>query len=182
MPIYISLLRGINVGTNKRMKMQELRSSCEQLGFDQVATYIQSGNVVFKGAKLSPSAVSKKIEKQIECNFGFHADVITRTASKFKKIIASNPLLKKPGTDESKLHVLFLSAPPSVGAVKKIESLTLAPDRMWVSDTEIHFYFPNGVSGSSLWKHNLDRITGISCTMRNWNTVNKLLEMAEKCG
>ena len=181
MPVYISLLRGINVGAHKRMKMEKLRASCATLGFGQVATYIQSGNLIFKGAKLSPSAVSKKIEKQIECDFGFHADVITRTAQELKKVIDSNPLLREPGTDESKLHVVFLPGAPSAEGVKNLESLTLAPDRVRVAGSEIYFYFPNGVSGSSLWKHNLDRVLGISGTMRNWNTVNKLLEMAGKC-
>jgi len=182
MPVYISLLRGINVGAHKRMKMEKLRASCAELGFGEIATYIQSGNLIFKSAKLSDEAVSKKIEKQIERDFGFHTDVITRTAEELKKIVAWNPLLKEPGTDESKLHVVFLPAAPRAEVVKKLESLTLAPDRVRVVASEIYFYFPNGVSGSSLWKHNLDRVLGISGTMRNWNTVNKLLEMAEKCG
>ena len=181
MPVYISLLRGINVGANKRMKMEKLRASCAKPGFTQIATYIQSGNLIFKGARLSLETVSKKIEKQIECDFGFHADVVTRTANELKKIIGSNPLLDEPGTDESKLHVGFFSAAPSAEAIKKLESLTLAPDRVRVRGAEIYFYFPNGVSGSSLWKHNLDRVLGISGTTRNWNTVSKLLEMAEKC-
>lgn len=181
MPVYISLLRGINVGAHKRMKMQQLRACCMELGFEQIATYIQSGNLVFRAGKLSPEAVSKKVEKQIESSFGFHADVITRTAEEMKKIIASNPLLKEPGTDASKLHVVFLPGAPSTEAVKKFDSVILAPDRVRVAGSEIYFYFPNGVSGSSLWKHNLDRVLGISGTMRNWNTVNKLVAMAEKC-
>jgi len=182
MPVYVSLLRGINVGPHKRMKMEKLRASCEALRFEQVATYIQSGNVVFRGAKLSPDAVSKKIEKQIECDFGFHADVMTRTADELKKVIRSNPLLKEAGLVESKFHVVFLSGTPGGEAIKKLESLTLAPDRVRVSGQVIYFYFPNGVSGSSLWKHNLDRVMGVSGTMRNWNTVNELLKMAENCG
>ena len=181
MPVYISLLRGINVGAHKRMKMEKLRNSCAELGFGQIATYIQSGNLIFKSGKLSAEAVSKKIEQQIECDFGFHADVITRTADELKTIIASNPLLKEPATDESKLHVVFLPGEPGAEAIKKLESLILAPDRVRVAGKEIYFYFPNGVSGSSLWKHNLDRVLGISGTMRNWNTLNKLLAMAENC-
>ena len=181
MPVYISLLRGINVGAHKRMKMEKLRVSCETLGFGEIATYIQSGNLIFRAVKLRADAVSKKIEKQIEADFGFHADVITRTAEDLKKIIASNPLLKEHGTDESKLHVVFLPAAPTAEGVEKLESVILPPDRVRVAAREIYFYFPNGVSGSSLWKHNLDRVLGVSGTMRNWNTVNKLLEMAEEC-
>jgi len=182
MPVYISLLRGINIGAHKRMKMEKLRASCQALRFEQIASYIQSGNLVFNAGKLSPDAVSKKIERQIEADFGFHADVITRTADELKKIIRTNPLLKEPGVDASKLHVVFLSRTPSAESIHKLESVTLAPDRVRVSRKEIYFYFPNGVSGSSLWKHNLDRVIGVTGTMRNWNTVNNLTEMAEKCG
>jgi uncharacterized protein (DUF1697 family) len=181
MPVYIALLRGINVGAHKRMKMEKLRSSCEALGFCEVATYIQSGNLVFKGTKASPASVSKKLEQRISVDFGFEADVITRTSDELGKIIRSNPLLKEPDMDESKFHVVFLSDTPAAESIKKLESIILAPDRVRVRGQEIYFYFPNGVSGSSLWKHNLDRVLSVSATMRNWNTVNKLLEMAEQC-
>ena len=176
--IYIAMLRGINVGAHKRMKMEKLRASCKTLGFEQIATYIQSGNVVFKAPKLSPASLSEKIEKRIAADFGFEADVITRTREEFKKMVRTNPFLKEAGVDESKLHILFLAEAPSSEAIKKLESFTLSPDRVRVIGKEIYFYFPNGVSGSSLWKHNLDRVLSISGTMRNWNTVNKLYEMA----
>jgi uncharacterized protein (DUF1697 family) len=181
MPVYIAMLRGINVAAHKRMRMEKLRASCEALGFDKVASYIQSGNLVFKGMKLSPAVVSKKIQERIVADFGFPADVITRTSEEFKKILGSNPLLKKQGLDHAKLHVVFLSAVPTPEAIQKLETLTLAPDQVRVSGKEIYFHFPNGVSGSSLWKHNLDRVLSVTGTMRNWNTVNKLAEMAEKC-
>ena len=180
--IYISLLRGINVGPHKRMKMEKLRASCESLGFDQIATYIQSGNLVFKAPKQAPEAVSRKIETQIEADFGFSVEVMTRTADDLKMIVRGNPLLKECRGEESKLHVVFLSAAPKRDSIAKLETLILAPDLVRASGREIYFYFPNGVSGSSLWKHNLDRVMGVSGTMRNWNTDNKLLEMAQKCG
>lgn len=77
---------------------------------------------------------------------------------------------------------MFLSKVPAAAAAKKLESLTLAPDRVRCRGKETYFYFPNGVSGSSLWKHPLDRVLSVSGTMRNWNTVNKLYEMAVQCG
>jgi uncharacterized protein (DUF1697 family) len=181
MPVYIAMLRGINIGPHKRMKMEKLRGSCETLGFDGVATYIQSGNVVFSAPQQKEEAISKKIEKQIRADFGFSADVITRNAADIGKIVHGNPLRKASGVDESKLHVVFLAAVPPREAIARLESVTLAPDRVRFSGREIYFYFPNGVSGSSIWKHNLDRILGISGTMRNWNTVNQLLKMAEAC-
>jgi uncharacterized protein (DUF1697 family) len=109
MPVYISLLRGINVGPHKRMKMEKLRSSCEILGLKQVKTFIQSGNLIFETEKTSPAALSKKIEAQILSDFGFSVDVISRTKDEMGKIIRGNPLLKEKNIDPSKLHVAFLS-------------------------------------------------------------------------
>jgi uncharacterized protein (DUF1697 family) len=181
MPVYIAMLRGINIGPHKRMKMEKLRASCEALGLQKVQTLIQSGNIVFQAAKTSPAALSKKIEEQIVKDFGFSADVITRTRDDMEQVVKRNPLVKR-GFDLAKLHVVFLTQPPTPDALKKLELLTLAPDKFRASGNEIYFYFPNGVSGSSLWKHPLDRVLGQTGTMRNWNTVTALLEMAMECG
>jgi uncharacterized protein (DUF1697 family) len=182
MPVYIALLRGINIGPHKRMKMEKLRASCEGLGLAGVKTYIQSGNIVFQAPRLTSAAVSKKIEERIVKDFGFSADVIVRSKEELSKIIQKNPLLKEPGTDPTKLHAVFLAEAASPGAVAKLESLTKPPDKLRHSGKEIYFYFPNGVSGSSLWKHPLDKVLSVSGTMRNWKTVTTLHEMALACG
>lgn len=182
MPIYIAMLRGINVGPHKRMKMDKLRATCEALGFTQVQTYIQSGNVVFRAQKVNPNALAETMENRIRGNFGFSVDVIVRTRDELQQIINSNPYRNSRGVDQSRLHVVFLSQLPSAEAIHKLESLTLAPDKIRPAGKEIYFYFPNGVSGSSLWKHPTDRILAVPSTMRNWNTVNALYEMAVACG
>jgi len=181
MPVYIAMLRGINVGPHKRMKMEKLRASCEALGCQQVKTYIQSGNVVLQAAKLSASSLAKRIQERIVADFGFASDVILRTREEMQKIVARNPLLREPGIDPSKLHIIFLPEAPAAEAIKKLEALTLVPDRIRHSGKEVYFYFPHGVSGSSLWNQNLDRVLSITGTMRNWNTVTKLNEMASEC-
>jgi uncharacterized protein (DUF1697 family) len=178
MPVYIAMLRGINIGPHKRMKMEKLRASCEAIGFDGVKTYIQSGNVVFKAPKLLPAALSKKLGQCIVKDFGFSCEVISRSREEMKSIIDNNPFMKERGVDPSKLHVVFLSEAPLAAALNKLRDLTLAPDRTHSSGKEIYFYFPNGVSGSSLWKHPLDRVTGVAGTMRNWKTVTTLYQMA----
>ncbi len=179
--VYIALLRGINLGPHKRMKMEKLRASCESLGFKNVKTYIQSGNVVCQAGKLSSEAAAKKIEAQIVKDFGFSAQVIARTGDEMKQIVSGNPLLREPGVDASKLHVVFFSDVPPVESIKKLEGIVKAPDKVRHKGKEIYFYFPNGVSGSSIWKQNLDRVLGISGTMRNWRTVNTLYQMAAEC-
>lgn len=180
MPTYIAMLRGINVGAHKRMKMDKLRATCEGLGLSNVQTYIQSGNVVFGASKLSCETLAKRMGDCIQREFGFSADVIVRTREEMGEIIKKNPLLKESGVDLAKLHVAFLPEVPSAAALKKLQELTLAPDRTRSLSKEIYFYFPNGVSGSSLWKHPLDKVLSITATMRNWNTVNKLYEMARE--
>lgn len=182
MPTYIAMLRGINIGPHKRMKMEKLRAACEALGLEQVKTYIQSGNLVFQCARQSAATISKKIEEQIVREFGFSSDVVVRSRDELAQIIKNNPLLKECGVDPSKLHVVFLWDAPAPAAVKKLESLTLAPDKIRYAGKEIYLYFPNGVSGSSLWKHPMDRILAVQTTMRNWNTVTTLSEMAAECG
>ncbi len=181
MPIYISMLRGINIGGHKRIKMDQLRKSFETLGFEQVQTYIQSGNVVFTAAKLSTSALSQKIEKQILSDFGFSVSVISRTLHEMGKAISNNPFLKTPGIDPEKLHVMFLSEAPEAAALKKLVDLTTAPDQCRPSEREIYFYLPNGVSQSVLMKSPADRILSVVTTTRNWRTVNQLLQMCEEC-
>ena len=181
MPIYIAFLRGINVGSHKRMKMEKLVASCAACGFADAKTYIQSGNVVLKAAKMPPEKLSKKLEAQIAADFGFSADVITRTRSELEQVVSGNPMLKQPGIDPERLHVVFLRERPEAAAIEKLQALTLAPDLVRVGEQEVYFYFPNGVSKSSLWKHPLDNVLKVSGTMRNWKTVNQMHQMAQAC-
>jgi uncharacterized protein (DUF1697 family) len=181
MPVYIAMLRGINVGGHNRIKMDRLRTSLEALGFEQVKTYIQSGNVVLKSATISPAALSRKIEKQIVSEFGFSVSVISRTTDEINKTIANNPFLNDSRINPEKLHVAFLSEAPAPLALKRLAELTLEPDQACCLGKEVYFYFPNGVSGSSLWKHPLDRVLSVEATTRNWKTVNTLHQMCLDC-
>jgi uncharacterized protein (DUF1697 family) len=177
MPIYIALLRGINVGGNKPIKMDQLRKSFEALGLDRVATYIQSGNVVFKAGKVSSSSLSRKIEEKILGDFGHSVSVILRTADEMKQAIATNPFLKDRGIDPTRLHVTFLSDVPVSSALEKLETMTMKPDRSCCLGKEIYLYLPNGTAKSTLMKTPLDRTLSVVTTTRNWNTVNQLLQM-----
>ena len=183
MAIYVAMLRGINVGGHKKIKMDRLRESFEALGFDAVKTYIQSGNVVFKAGKSAPPALSKKIEERIVKDFGFSALVITRTMDEFAQAVAGNPFLKKSGVapvidiDKEKLHVMFLPATPSTPDLKQLQGLTTEPDQSRCLGKEIYFYLPNGVAHSSLANNPLERKLLHTATMRNWRTVTTLHQM-----
>ncbi len=181
MAIYVSMLRGINVGGHKRIKMDQLRKSFEALGLEQVQTYIQSGNVVFKAGKTAPSSLSAKTEKQILNDFGFSVSVVSRTADEMALTIKNNPFLKQPRIDAEKLHVMFLSEAPAPAALKKLAEVTAAPDQFRSADREIYFYLPNGVSQSVLFKSPVDRILAVVTTTRNWRTVSTLHQMCQDC-
>jgi uncharacterized protein (DUF1697 family) len=181
MAIYISMLRGINVGGHKIIKMEQLRKSFEALGFDQVQTYIQSGNVVFKTGKLSTLKLSKQIKERILSNFGFSVSVISRSSDEMARTIELNPFLKERDIDHGKLHVMFLSEAPAPATLKKLAELTTAPDQCRSSDREIYFYLPNGVSQSVLMKSPVDRILSVVTTTRNWRTVNTIHQMCQDC-
>jgi uncharacterized protein (DUF1697 family) len=181
MPIYISMLRGINVGGHKQIKMDRLRELFEALGFAQVKTYIQSGNVVFKAGKVSATTLSKKIEERILRDFGFSVSVISRTEDEIANTIKNNPFLNQPGIDPEKLHIAFLSEAPAPSALNKLAQLTLKPDQSRGLGKDVYLYFPNGVSGSSLWKHPLDGVLSVVATTRNWKTVNSLHQMCRDC-
>jgi len=183
MAIYVAMLRGINVGGHKKIKMDRLRESFEALGFDAVKTYIQSGNVVFKAGKVSPATLSKKIEERIVKDFGFSVLVISRTMDEFAQAVAGNPFLKKAGIDsvididKEKLHLMFLPAAPSAPDLKQLQSLTAEPDQSRCLGKEIYLYLPNGMAHSSLANNPVERKLLHTATTRNWRTVTTLHQM-----
>jgi uncharacterized protein (DUF1697 family) len=181
-PVYIALLRGINVGGHKKVAMARLRESCAALGFEQVQTYVQSGNVIFRSGKLATTELCQRLEKKILADFGFPVPVILRTGDEFRRAREGNPFLKKPGIDTSKLHVTFLSAAPAPAAVKKLDGLTAAPEDFRCCGREIYLCCPNGLAESKLFRADLERLLAVRVTTRNWNTVNKLCEISSACG
>ena len=124
MPIYIAMLRGINVSGQKIIKMEKLRASFETLGFNSVRTYVQSGNVIFQASKTSSDILSKSIEGKILGDFGFSVTLVLRSSDEMEKIVNDNPFLTDRGIDHSKLHVTFLSELPAKAVLGKLDSLT----------------------------------------------------------
>jgi uncharacterized protein (DUF1697 family) len=181
MPIHVALLRGINIGAHKRVKMDDLRKSFEGLGLEQVKTYIQSGNVVFRSGKSSTAALQKKIEERIVSDFGFSASVIVRTSDDLGNTINANPFLKQRGIDLEKLHVTFLADIPPASGLKKLAEFTVAPDQSRCVGKEIYLYLPNGFSASSLWKVPWEKALVVATTTRNWKTVNAIHQMCRDC-
>ncbi len=175
---YVALLRGINLGGHKIVKMDQLRRAFQGLGFDDVKTYIQSGNVVFKGRAQAPENLVKRIERKVLRRFGFPVPVVVKTAAEIGEVIKNNPLLKEKGIDLSKLHVTFLSRAPEKGALKMLDAIAAAPDQFRCSGAAVYLYCPNGYHETRVSNNVLEKTLKVGTTTRNWKTVNQLYQMA----
>jgi uncharacterized protein (DUF1697 family) len=176
MPTYIALLRAVNVGGNL-IKMERVREIWLELGFKNVRTYVQSGNVVFEGDG-KPAGWLAAIEQRFLGETRLPVSVIVRTPAELRRIVSGNPFLKDPGIDVSKLHVTFLSGAPQQQTVKALGAIDTGSDRFRVVRTEIYGHCPNGFADVKLTTKVIERVLSVKATTRNWNTVNKLLEMA----
>ena len=177
MPTYVAMLRGINVGPSKIVKMERLRASFEALGFDAIRTYVQSGNVIFESEQKSPTELSNKIEEKIQRDFGFRVPVLVKTSKEMAQIVSDNPLVKEKGLDHSKLHVTFLSDAPPKTAVKVLEPLATGRERFRILNREIYLCCPDGYGNTKLSNNAIEKKLSVVATTRNWRTVNTLLEM-----
>jgi uncharacterized protein (DUF1697 family) len=180
MPVIVSMLRGVNVGAHNRIKMDTLRALYESLGLRDPQTYVQSGNVIFRTDKRDLGALAKRIEDAIEEAFGFRPAVILRTTSELRDAIARNPFAKRRDIDPSKLLVNFLASDPGAEVRDKVLSLKTDPEELRMDGRELYIYFPNGMARPKMSWAVLERTLRTPGTGRNWNSVTKLLEMAER--
>lgn len=180
MTVYISLLRAVNVGGHNLVKMEALRALYATLHLRDAATYVQSGNVVFRSGETDAVRLAVRIENALERTFGIRPVVILRTASELRDVAARNPFAARPGIEPNKLLVTFLVDWPSAEVRVKALALQTAPEELHVDGRELFTYFPNGFSQSKLSMPAVDRALRIPGTARNWNTLIKLLTMAEK--
>ena len=171
MPTYVALLRGVNVGGKNKVSMRALRELVESMGHRDVNTYIQSGNVVFTTAK---AITAQSLERAIHRELGLDITVVLRTRAELQRAIRANPFAK---ADLSTVHIGFMAARPKPAVVAGLDTDRFAPDSFAVKGTELYLHLPNGIGRSKLPPY-LDRQLKIPTTVRNWNTVLKLLELA----
>lgn len=177
MKTYIAILRGINVSGYKIIKMDALRASFADLGFVNVKTYVQSGNVIFD-TNNAPTGLPAKIERKILEEFGFEVPVLTKTAGELADIIRQNPLVKDKAIDPSKLHVTFLSDDPPKNALQLLQPLAGGAEQVGIAGRAVYLYCPNGYGNTKLTNTAVERKLSCSATTRNWKTTKILLEMA----
>jgi uncharacterized protein (DUF1697 family) len=143
---------------------------------------VQSGNVVFavRERHADLDSLPARLQSAIARKFGFSPDVILRTSSELRAAIAKNPFAKRARIDSSKLLVAFLARDPDAQARANFSAIKIAPEEAIFAGRELYIYFPNGVGRAKLSWPAIDRALKVPLTGRNWNTVTKLLEMAEK--
>ena len=180
MPAVICLLRGVNVGGHGKIKMDVLRALCESVGLESPQTYIQSGNVVFKTKERNLKQLARKLGDAIEGKAGFRPDIILRTAAELAETLAKNPFAKRRDLNPAKLLITFLAEEPSTAALKELAEIKTDPEEMKIKGHEVFIYFPDGMGRSKFPWPRVGKILGSTGTGRNWNTANKLLEMAKK--
>ena len=170
------MLRGINLGPNRRIAMADLRQSLADAGFENVKTYVQSGNIALS-AQAKPAQLESELAALIEERFGFAVPVAVRSRRQLQAVVDRDPI---PGAaDTPKLYqVTFLAAKPSAAAVTRLRELAREADRIEVAGREIYTFLPDGVAGSKVAVAAAGKDLGPSATSRNWTTVNRLLEMA----
>jgi uncharacterized protein (DUF1697 family) len=181
MAVVIAMLRGVNVGGRHKVKMDALRELCDSLHLRGACTHLQSGNVIFNAPDRAVATLAAKIEGGIERTFGFHCDVILRTPAEMKEIISRNPFEGRE-VDPAKFLVYFLARDPGNDARARISKMDTGPEELHMAGRELYIYFPNGMARPKLSMAALDRALKTPGTGRNWNTVTKLVEIAERLG
>lgn len=174
---YISLLRGINVG-GKVLKMDKLKSIYESLGLDDVKTYIQSGNVFFNTPIDDVIQLKISIKDAIKAGSGLDVSVIIIEPDELKYIFDNNPLIKSGLGDTSVMHVTLLSDKPDEANINKINPAQYEPDRFIIIGKVVYLSCPNGYGRTKLTNNFFEAKLKVKATTRNWNTMNKLYEIA----
>jgi len=173
---YVALLRGINVGGSNQMKMDDLKAVFSQLGFENVKSYINSGNLAFDTKKTPENKLIDRIESAVESKFGRRVHIMVREQKDIERVIKNNPF-DGQYENHKHMHVLFLKEPMPAEKEEFLQASALTGEQYAVRGREIYNLLPNGVAGSLLTKGFFERKPVVAYTGRNWRTVEKLLEL-----
>jgi uncharacterized protein (DUF1697 family) len=179
MQTYISFLRGINMGGNKKVSIQDLKKIYESLGFNEVKTFGLSGNVIFKSKEEKPSTLAGKIERKLKEVLGFEIVVLIRTKEELEKIIKANPFSKLSKEELSKVAVAFLSEIPSKDNLGEIDKIKDISEKFIIANREIYLFFPNGYGRTKLTNNFFEKKLKVRATTRTLRVTNKLMNLAE---
>ena len=170
------MLRGINVAGKNRLPMTDLAALFKEAGAEEVHTYIQSGNVIFRADAARVARLGAAVAKAMQADFGWSVPIVIRSAAELGATAKGNPFLAEKPAIET-LHVGFLLDRPDRAQVAALDPDRSPPDRFVVRGGEIFLHLPNGVARTKLTSQYLDSRLGTVVTVRNWKTVTTLLEM-----
>jgi uncharacterized protein (DUF1697 family) len=173
----IVFLRGINLGATNRIAMPKLRQALAGAGFENVGTYLQSGNVVVSSG-LRPAALEQRCKRLIADEFGLDIDVVVRTRAELARVVRRNPL-RDVVTDPKRYQVSFLAKKLPAQTLARLEAAVVPPEQLVASGRELYAWHPKGVARSRLWAQLAGKELGVVATARNWTTVTSLLELAD---
>ena len=174
----ILLLRGINLGAHNRIGMPELRELLRSAGFQDVRTYLQSGNVVLS-SNSSPEQLARDCVQQIALRFGLDIEVVVRTRAELTEVVQRNPL-GKVAVNPKRYQVTFMAAEPDPEVVRKLGAAVVPPEQLVVIGREAYAWHPDGIGRSKLSSLLAGRGLGVTATARNWTTVTNLLAIADE--
>jgi uncharacterized protein (DUF1697 family) len=176
---YISLLRGINISGQKLIKMPDLVDLYKSIGFQNIETYLQSGNVLFNSKSKEAKEISGIIEKEIKKKFGFDVSVLIKTRNDFKKIIKNNPYLKKSNAETKMFYVTLLFDKPDKELLRKLSNQKTGNDEFFIYVDTVYINCPEGYGRTKVNNNFFEKKLNVTATTRNWNTVNMLLKLSE---
>jgi uncharacterized protein (DUF1697 family) len=183
MPMYIALLRAINVTGHNMVPMKALRELFLALPAEDVKTYLQSGNVVFESRAADVAGIAADVETRITTEMGLKVSVLVRTPDEFEEVLSGNPFLAD-GADPAHLYVTFLAASPGPDRRRTLETAGQAggPDDFRLQGRHVYLHCPNGYGRTKLNNAFFERKLVVAATTRNWRTVTTLVEMARGQG
>ncbi len=179
MTAFVSLFRGINVGGQHMVKMGELKALHEELGLQDVVTYIQSGNVVFRGDEVDPAQLAQQIEDAFAGKFGFRSSVIVRSETGLQEAINNNPFQNQPEKEAKWVHILFLASRPERTALEDLHQAYSGPEEIHLIGQQLYMYYPTGMGRSKLTLPLIEKKLKTTGTVRNWNTVLQLQKLLQ---
>ena len=181
MTTYIALLRGINVTGHNKIKMTDLIQLFLDLGYLDVLTYIQSGNVLFKSEEQETSKIEQSIVKAIKNKFEYSVTVLVLVKNQIESIYNSNPFIEKiKNLDRTKLFTTFLNSAPNLEDISELNKLINSIDDEYkIIDNTIYLYCPNGYGKTKLNNNLVEKKLKVNATTRNWKTITKIFELSQ---
>jgi uncharacterized protein (DUF1697 family) len=176
--IHIALLRAINVGGRRPVRMAALLDLLTELGFDGAQSLLQSGNLVFRNQERTGHDLEDFLEEEAAKRLQLQADFLVRTAEEWKRIIASNPFQDQAERDAARLVVIFLKCAPSAKDVKALQAAITGPEIVAADGRQAYIVYPSGIGRSRLTNTLIEKKLGTRGTSRNWNTILKLEALA----